>query len=235
MSLLRRSPLFFFASRDPVPSSVADLLQARRRAAALRQTSPASPGGEIRTGSGYAVAITDSAGGSGLFPAPRGLVMVGMGSAGEAARSLPLLFPRGARTAAAGGTQALATRESFPLAGEFELWGAALGPRLVFATDTALIDAAAADAADGSTNDPPVPEPGWQVRAIGALSMDKALPLLRRWAAPLSGLITARWPAAPDVSRDIDLLAALGTVRVAAGSDGRRDRAAITLHLRDLP
>jgi hypothetical protein len=73
--------MFFFASRDPVPSSVADQLHARRRAAALRQTSPPSPGGEIRTGSGYALAITDSAGGSGLFPAPRGLLIIGMGSA----------------------------------------------------------------------------------------------------------------------------------------------------------
>ena len=235
LSLLRSSPLLFFASRDPVPSAVADLLQTRLRAVARQQPAPASPGAGIRPARGFALAITDSAGGSGLFPAPRGLLVIGMGSAEEAARSLPLLFPRGSRTAAAGGTRAFATRESFPLAGEFELWGAAVGPRLVFATDTTLIDAAAADTGEGKAVDPPVPEPGWQVRAVAAISMEKALPLLQRWAAPLSGLMAARWPTAPDVSRDIDLLAALGTVRVAAGSDGRRDRVAITLRLRDLP
>jgi hypothetical protein len=234
-ALLDRSPLFFFASRDPVPLPLADLLQDRSRAVARREPPRTSPEAAIRPGSGYALVITENAGGSGLLPAPRGILVVGMGSAGEAARSLPLLFPHGARTAAAGGTRALATRESFPLAGEFELWGAAIGPRLVFATDTALIDAVSAAEVEGNPKDRSVPEPGWQVRALAAISMEKALPLLRRWAAPLSGLMAARWPEAPDISRDVELLAALGDVRVIAGSDDRRDRAAITLQLRDLP
>ena len=64
--------------------------------------------------------------------------------------------------------------------------------------------------------------------------MEKALPLLRRWGAPLSGLVLANWPQMPDVARDLGLLAAVGTVRVAAGSDGRFDRAAITLDVHDL-
>ena len=64
--------------------------------------------------------------------------------------------------------------------------------------------------------------------------MEKALPLLRRWSAPLSGLVAANWPEAPDIARDLGLLAAVGTVRVAAGSDDRFDRAAITLAVHDL-
>jgi hypothetical protein len=235
VSWLRRSPLFFFSSREPVPAAVAELLLARHREAVRRRTVPAQPVADIRPGSGYALVITDSSGGSGLFPAPRGLAVVGMGSAAEAARSLPLLYPAGARTAA-GGTRALVTRESFPLAGEFELWGAAIGPRLVFATDAALLDTAAADAGSGVPGAPVVPEPpGWDVRAVAAISMDKTLPLLQRWSAPLSGLIAARWPEAPEITRDLGLLAATGKVLVVAGSDDRRDRAAITLNLRDLP
>ena len=156
-----------------------------------------------------------------------------MPSAAEAARALPLLFPPNARSAAGAGTRALTTRESFPLAGEFDLWGAAVGPNLVFATETALIDAAAADAGSGTPRDPA--DPAWPVSAIASVSMEKALPLLRRWGAPLSGLVAARWPQAPDLSRDLALLAAVGTVRLAAGSDDRFDRAAITLTLHDLP
>ena len=64
--------------------------------------------------------------------------------------------------------------------------------------------------------------------------MEKFLPLLRRWSAPLSGLVAANWPEAPDIARDLGLLAAVGTVRVAAGSDDRFDRAAITLTVHDL-
>jgi hypothetical protein len=94
----------------------------------------------------------------------------------------------------------------------------------------------AADAGSGALGDPIVPEPPeWDVRAVAAISMDKILPLLQRWSAPLSGLIAARWPDAPEITRDLGLLAATGTVRVVAGSDDRRDRAAITLNLRDLP
>jgi hypothetical protein len=210
-----------------------DLLQTRLRAVARRGTGTSAPVAAIQPGNGYAVVITESAAGRGIFPIPRGLVMIGMTSAAEATRAIPLLFPPGARTGTGGGTRALATRESFPLAGEFELWGAAIGPQLVFATDTTLIDAAAADAGAGTTRN--AGDPSWAASTVASLSMEKAQPLLRRWSAPLSGLVTANWPEAPDIARDLGLLAAIGTVRVAAGSDGRFDRAAITLTVHDLP
>lgn len=230
IALLSQSPLFFLASREPVPAALTDQLQARRRAVARHGTSTAA-GAAIQPGSGYAVAITDSDVGPGFFPAPRGLVVIGMASAAEAANALPLLFPPGARTATAGGTRALATRESFPLAGGFDLWGAAVGPQLVFATDTALI-AAAADAGSGATSNPG--DPSWRVGTVAAISMEKLLPLLLRWGAPLSGLVAANWPAAPDILRDLDLLGAVGTVRVAAGHDDHFDRAAISITVHDL-
>ena len=232
IALLRQAPLFFLTSREPVPAASTDLLQTRLRAVARRSTGTSAPVAALQPGSGYAVVITDSAAGPGFFPAPRGLVVIGMASAAEAAAALPLLFPPGARTATGGGTRALATRESFPLAGEFELWGAAIGPQLVFATDTSLIDAAAADAGTGATRNPG--DPSWAVSTVASISMEKALPLLRRWGAPLSGLVAANWPEAPDIARDLGLLAAVGTVRVAAGSDDRFDRAAITLDVHDL-
>ncbi len=234
IALLKGSPLFFFASREPIPEPLADLLQARRRAVALRSAGPSPGAADLRPGRGYAVVITSSAGGSGLFPSPRGLVAIGMASEPAAAAALRLLFPPGARSTVAGGSRAMATRESFPLAGEFDLWGAAVGTRVVFATDTSLIDAVAADPGTAATDDPGTAEPAWRVTTIAAISMEKAVPLLRRWAAPLSGLIAARWPEAPPLERDLELLSAVSTVRIAAGADERRDRAAITLQLRDL-
>ena len=231
IALLNRKPLFFLASREPVPAALTDLLQNRRSAVAKRSAG-ASTAAPIQPTSGYAVVITESAGDAGFFPAPRGLVLIGMASAAEAARALALLYPPGARAAAAGGTQALATRESFPLAGEFELWGAAIGPHLVFATDTSLIDAAAADAGHDTAH--AGNGPSWAVSALATISMDKALPLVQRWSAPLSGLLAARWPQGPDIARDLGLLAAIGTVRVAAGSEEHLDRAAITLTVHDL-
>ena len=233
IALLPQAPLFFLTSRESVPTALTDLLQTRQRAVARRSTGNSAPVTAIEPGSAYAVVITDSTAGPGFFPAPRGLAMIGMASAAEAGRALPLLFPPGARTGTGGGTRALATRESFPLAGEFELWGAAIGRQLVFATDTALVDAAAAAAGTGATRDPK--DPSWAVSTVVSISMEKALPLLRRWGAPLSGLVLANWPAAPDIARDLGLLAAVDTVRVAAGSDDRFDRAAITLTVHDLP
>lgn len=224
IALLRREPLFFLASREPVPTAMTDLLQSRLLTAA--------PAGAIQPGSGYAVVITDSVEGSGFFPLPRGLAVIGMTSAVEAARVLPLLFPPGARSAAAGEARALASRESFPLAGESELWGAAIGPHLIFATETSLIAAASAGTVAGAARDPGAPT--WPVGTVAAVSMEKALPLARRWSAPLSGLVAANWPEAPDLARDLDLLGAVGTVRVAAGSDDRFDRAAITVTVHDL-
>lgn len=235
VTLLSRAPLFFFASREPVPALLLDLVQTRRRAVARQGPGSSSPLTALRPGRGYAVAVTGSTGGGGLFPSPRGLVVVGMADAPAAAEAVRLLFPPGARSAAAGGTRALSTRESFPLAGEFELWGAAVGTRIVFATDTSLIDAVAADPGAGAAAGPVVAEPGWRVTSVAAISMEKAVPLVRRWAAPLSGLLAARWPGAPPLERDLELLSAVSTVRVAAGTDDRRDRAAITLHLHDLP
>ncbi len=232
IALLRTSPLFFLTSREQVPTALADLLQTRLNAVARRSSGTSTPATAIQPGSSYAVAITDSTGGTGFFPAPRGVVMIGMASAPEAARALPSLFPPGARTAVGGGTRALATRESFPLAGEFELWGAAIGSHLVFATDTSLIDEAAADAGVGITRRPE--DPSWPVGTVATISMEKLLPLLRRWGAPLSGLVVANWPEAPDITRDLGLLAAIGDVRMAAGSDNRFDRVAITLTVHDL-
>jgi hypothetical protein len=232
IALQRQAPLFFLTSRDPVPAALTDLLQTRLRGVARRSTGNSSPATVLQPGSGYAVVITDSAAGPGFFPAPRGLAVIGMTNAAKAAAALSVLFPPGARTGTGGGLRALATRESFPLAGEFELWGAAIGPQLVFATDIALIDAAVADAGTGSTRNPG--DPSWEVNTIVSISMEKALPLLRRWGAPLSGFVAANWPEAPDITRDLGMLAAVGTVRVAAGSDDRFDRVAITLTVHDL-
>lgn len=231
VALLRQSPLFFFSSTGQVPQAFADLLASRRR-----QVSPRGDGaaGPIGLGRGYALAITGSAG-TGLLPAPRGIVIVGMASAAEAADVLPALFPAGARTAAASGTRALATRESFPLAGGFDLWGSALGRRLVFATDLSLIDAVATDTGTATPEQPTAASPGWRVQEIGVLSVEQALPLLRRWAAPISGLLAAKWPDAPDLTGDIELLATVRAVRVTVGSDDRLQRAAVALTLRDRP
>jgi len=181
---------------------------------------------------GYAVALTGSTAETGLFPTPQGVVVVGMTGAAEAGRALPSLFPPGAREAAAAGTRALSTRESFPLTGEFQLWGAAVGRNLVFATDSALIDLASDDPARPLADEAAAPP--WRVSTLAAISMEQALPLLRRWGVPISGLVAARWPAAPDLTRDIDLLAAVRTVRVTAGADTRRRRVAITLTVGDL-
>lgn len=110
--------------------------------------------------------------------------------------------------------------------------GAAIGSRLVFATDTSLIVAAAADAGAEDARRPA--DPSWTVSAVATISMEKALPLLRRWSAPLSGLVAASWPEAPDISRDLDLLAAVGAVRVTAGFDERFERAAVTVDVHDV-
>jgi len=233
IALLQLEPLFLLTSNEPVPTDLTDLLQTRRRAVARRGTGTAAPATGIQPGSAYAVVISDGSAGSGFFPVPRGLVAIGMASAADADAALPLLFPPGARTGTGGGVRALATRESFPLAGEFELWGAAIGRHLVFATDTTLLDATTAGAAGGAAAHPG--DPSWSVNTVASLSMEKALPLLRRWSAPLSGLVLANWPEAPDIARDLGLLAAVGSVRAAAGSDDRFDRAAVTITVHDLP
>ena len=232
VALLKRRPLAFISSRTDPPGFLIDLLQERlwtaaRRGAAARAESPVSPAG------GYALALTEGAAGKGLLPAPRGLIAIGMKDAFAARAALPRLFPPGARSAPAGAVTALASRESIPLAGSFDLWGAAIGQDLVFATDTGLIEAAGQAAAmPGASREE---APGWQVDTVAALSVEQALPLLRRWVPPLSGLIAARWPGIPDLTRDLELLAAVRSVRVTVGSDDRRDRALATILLRDLP
>jgi hypothetical protein len=160
-----------------------------------------------------------------------------MPSGAEARAALPLLFPPGARSATAGGVTALASRESIPLAGELDLWGAAVGSTLVFATDTGLIAAAAGTGGGeaGATAAVLPGAPDWRIDAVAEVSMEQALPLLRRWGPPLSALLAARFPSIPDLTRDLDLAAAVRTVRVIVGSDEKRQRALITLHLRDLP
>ena len=234
IALLRGEPLFFLSSRAGIPPPLLDLLRTRQRAVAARTGSASLPAA-IAPGTGFALALTGTATGSGLLPSPQGFVVIGMASAGAAREALPLLYPPGARTAAAGGARALATRESVPLAGDFDLWGAAIGPRLIFATDTALIDALAKDADAAPTADSRQGDPAWRVAAVAAISLEKAQPLLRSWSAPLSGLFSARWPRGPEIASDVALIAAVRTVRATVGSDGRRDRAAITVNLRDLP
>lgn len=234
VALLGREPLLFFSSREPPPPALLALLRDRQHAVSLRRGTSSPPARVLQPAPGYALSLTGADGGSGLFPAPQGLLIFGMADAAAAGRALPLLFPPGARTARLGSTLALATRESFPLAGEFELWGATDGPRLVFATDASLI-AAVTEGTGPVTADDRRREPDWRVSSLASVSMTKALPLLRRWSAPLSGLIGARWPEAPQAAADIDLLAAVRTVRLVAGSDGRFERAAITLDVGDLP
>jgi hypothetical protein len=232
LALLKRQPLAFVASRKEPPEFLIDLLQERlrtaaRRGAAAHDESPVLPAG------GYALALTGGAASTGLLPAPRGLIAIGMKDATAARTALPRLFPPGARSAPAGAATALASRESIPLAGTFDLWGAAIGQDLVFATDTGLIEAAGeSPATPGASREE---APGWQVDTVAALSMEQALPLLRRWAPPLSGLIAARWPEIPDLTRDLDLLSAVRSVRITVGSEDRRDRALATILLRDVP
>jgi hypothetical protein len=236
LSLLKRGPLAFLSSRQPVPAPLIDLLHDRLRAAARRRGG-AGPEPTVAPGRGFAVVVTESAGGSGLLPVPQGLIALGLRGDAAARDLLPLLFPPGARSASTGGVTALASRESIPLAGEFDLWGAADGPSLLFATDPGLL--AAAIGSGGAGGDAAIAEalpqaPDWRVDAIAEISMEKALPLLRRWAGPLSALLAARWPEAPDLTRDLDLAAALRTVRAVVGSDGKRDRSLVTLDFRDL-
>jgi hypothetical protein len=126
------------------------------------------------------------------------------------------------------------TRESLPLAGEFELWGAAAGDRLVLATQRALIEGLAA--APGRVGGPVDAAAGGRpLDSITTLNPTKLLPALRRYAPPLAGLLRARYRGAPDVSSDLELLAAVRAIAATTGSSGAGTLLHITLDVGDLP
>lgn len=231
LGVLKGGPLLFLSSRLDAPPAFGDLLRERQRLAAARSGAAAGP--PLVPKDGFAFALTGAAPGAGLIPAPRGLLAIGMGSDAAARAALPQLFPRGARSSTVGGLTALASRESIPLAGDFELLGAAVGPLLVFATEPALLSAVAGASAPAGAAE--APDKAWRVDTVAEFSVEQTLPLLGRWATPLSGLVSARWPDAPDISRDLALLGAVRTVRATVGTDGRRDRALVAVHVRDLP
>jgi hypothetical protein len=128
----------------------------------------------------------------------------------------------------------LSTRESLPLAGEFELWGAAAGDRLVLATRQALIEGLAASA-PGNGTAPAAAARDRPLDAVTTINVTKLLPALRRYAPPLSGLLRARLRGAPDVSRDLELLAAVRAIAVTTGSSPAGPLSRITLEVGDLP
>lgn len=220
IALLSLDPLFFHSRRGTPPPLVGELLATRALAVARRD---GGTGGAIPPlGDGFGLIVTESAG-EGPFPRPRGVVLVGMSSPAAAGEALRLLFPRGSRSTDVRGMQAFSTLESLPLAGSFELWGAAADRYLVFATDTRAMEALRTGS--GAAPLPArVPDPATalggegRVEAISALSMVKTLPLLRRYAPPLSGLLRARYPEAPDLAKDVELLGAIRSITVYAGS-----------------
>lgn len=231
LALAAPAPLFFHAAAGSPPLPLVDLIEQRAAAVARRGGQPAPP--LPPRGRGFALAVTGAAEG-GLFPRPQGILAVGMRDPGAARQALRLLFPPGARSAAGRWGEALSTRESFPLAGEFELWGTAAGDRLVLATDRALLEALDSGAAPG---DGPgdAADPGFRpLDSVTTLDLARLLPALRRYAAPLSGLLSARY-GLPDVSRDFDLLAAVRSVAVITGASPAGFVSRTTLELGDLP
>jgi hypothetical protein len=233
LPILARQPLLFYAARGPLPEAAAGLLEARRDLVAARGGRPRPPRGSaaLGLGAGFALAVTESET-TQLLPVPRGIAVVAMKDAAAARAALPELFPSGARTARAGRFDAVATRESIPLAGEYDLWGAAVGGDLVFATGTDLIAALAAEGAGGA---PALPEPGWAADAVAVVSVEKALPLLRRYAPVLAAMLSARYRGVPDLGHDLQLLGAVRTVTAVAGAAEGGSRMLLTLQLRDLP
>jgi hypothetical protein len=232
LSLGGPAPLFFHAATGPAPGPLLDFLGdraaavARRGSAAVPQLPP--------LGSGFALALTSAEEG-GLFPRPHGILAVQMRDADAARQALRLLFPAGARSAAGRWGTALSTRESFPLAGEFELWGAAAGERLVLATQQALVEGLGAIAAPGSGGPGAGPYDGGPLDSVTTLNVTKLLPALRRYAPPLAGLLRARYRGAPDLSRDLELAAAVRAVAVTTSTSAAGTRARITLQVGDLP
>ena len=103
-----------------------------------------------------------------------------MRDSAAARQALRLLFPPGARSATGRWGEALSTRESFPLAGEFELWGAAAGDRLA-------LEPTGRSSRRSSAGDPPGGGPGVAATpgfrpldSVTTLDLAKLLPALRR-------------------------------------------------------
>ncbi|HEY6000953.1 MAG TPA: hypothetical protein VI078_16830 [bacterium] len=231
LALTGIAPLLSHAAAGPPPAFLADFLAERAAAVARRQ---GVAGAWLPAlGDGFALAIT-SVEEAGLFPRPHGLLAIAMRDGAAAQEALRRLFPPDARSATAGrwGT-ALSTRESLPLAGEFDLWGAAAGGRLVLATQPALIEALGPDAAP--TGAVPALPAGAALESVSAIDVARLLPAVRRYAAPVAGLLRARQRGLPDVARDLELIAAVRTAGVAAGWTQAGSRSRITLAVGDLP
>jgi hypothetical protein len=203
-----------------------------RAAAVARRGGPAAQA-KPALGRGFALAVTAVADG-GLFPRPDGVLAIGMRDADAARQALQLLFPPGVRSATGRWGTALATRESLPLAGDFELWGAALEDRLVLATRLPLIEGLAA-APPGRDDEAAPAADGRALDSVTTLNVTKLLPALRRYAPPLAGLVRARFRGAPDVSRDLELLAAARSIAVTTATSPAGILSRVTLDVGDLP
>lgn len=233
IAMLARDPLFLYSRRGASPPLVGEWLENRAQAVARRDG--AAVGAFPPLGEGFGLVLTEGAG-NGPLPQPRGLVIVGMPDPAAAATALRLLYPRGSRSGDVGGLEVISTRESLPLLEPFELWGAAAENQLVFATDSGLM-VGLRPGSGGERAAATMPDPaaalgdGWRVEAVAAVSMEKALPLLRRYALPLSGLLRARSENVPDLPRDLELLGAIRAVTVYTGSrpEGSLTRVRITI------
>lgn len=234
--LRSRDPLFLHTRRGAPPPLVTELLTARVAAVARRDGTVA--GEAPRLGEGFGLIVTDSVG-TGPFPLPRGVVLVGMESPAAAADTIRRLFPAGARIMQLAGMTAYSTRESLPLAGSFDLWAAAADRFLLFASDTALLEEAARTVAAGDPaggRDGPGASLGanWRTEAYTALSAEKAMPFARRYAPVFSGWLLARFRDAPDIGRDVELLRAVRSATVTTGTGAEGSLARIRLTLADL-
>ncbi len=230
LALAGEAPLLFFSTGNALPPPLARLLAQRAADVARFDRADAAPQFPP-LGSGYAFAVTAAA--EGLFPLPEGLVAVRMRDEQAARAALRMLYPAGARTAPSRWGTALATRESLPLAGEFELWGAAAGATLLFATRASLLEALEKSAHDQNRGAAFVPDAAWPFDTVTTLNAARALPLLRRYAAPLTGLARARYPGSPDLGSDLALLQALRSVAVISGTSDHGTLARITVDVGD--
>jgi hypothetical protein len=234
--LRSRSPLLLHTRRNAPPPLVAELLAARAQAVARRDGTAAVELPPL--GDGFGLVVTDSVDNA-PFPLPRGVVLVGMQSPAAAGETLRRLFPRTARSRDIVGSTAYTTRESLPLAGSFDLWAAAAGRFLLFASDAALLEEAARAAAGGGPSaggvDPgALLGSGWQADAYTELTVGKAMPIARRYAPVLTGWLQARFGSAPDLGCDVELLRAIRSVTVATGTGADGSLARVRLSLADL-
>jgi hypothetical protein len=114
------------------------------------------------------------------------------------------------------------------------LWGAALEDRLVLATQLPLIEGLAA-APPGRDGEAAPAADGRALDSVTTLNVTKLLPALRRYAPPLAGLVRARFRGAPDVSRDLELLAAARSISVTTATSPAGILSRVTLDVGDLP